>query len=223
MDISWWFDNRAVNCLSVCCGGRGPGGHEVKPVVDREAEELVGLREVKPEQKSALTQISLPSWALHQTWNILPVKGKNKQQETVVNSHQYEINFYWRYWFFFTLFLSPPPHVSQRGVLLFSSVLIYLSSLALGTLISCLLSFLLTVCVTPTSQVIFLPLMSTNSHEWQSAGVTAAAPRCAQAAALLCGPARLCHISQAQPAVEPAYLATASVASGLPTLWAQRN
>lgn len=39
---------------------------------------------------------------------------------------------------------------------LFSLVLIYLSGLALNTLISCLLSFLLPVSVKPTSQVIFL-------------------------------------------------------------------
>lgn len=42
-------------------------------------------------------------------------------------------------------------------MLLLPLVLIYLSSVALSTLISCLLSFLLTV--TPISQVIFLPLM----------------------------------------------------------------
>lgn len=44
-------------------------------------------------------------------------------------------------------------------MLLFSLVLIYLSNVALSTLISCLLSFLLTVYVTPIAQVIFLPLM----------------------------------------------------------------
>lgn len=59
-------------------------------------------------------------------------------------------------------------------MLLFSLVLIYLSGLALSTLILCLLSFLLTVYVTPTSQVIFLPLMLMNGYEQHSAGGTAA-------------------------------------------------
>lgn len=59
-------------------------------------------------------------------------------------------------------------------MLLLSLVLIYLSGLALSTLISCLLSFLLPVYVTPTSQVIFLPLMLMNGYERHSAGTAAA-------------------------------------------------
>lgn len=53
-------------------------------------------------------------------------------------------------------------------MLLLSLVLIYLSGLALSTLISCLLSFLLAVYVTPTFQVIFLTLMHENGYERRS-------------------------------------------------------
>lgn len=59
-------------------------------------------------------------------------------------------------------------------MLLFSLALIYLSRLALNTLISCLFSFLLPVHVTTTSQVIFLPLTITNGYERHSAGATGA-------------------------------------------------
>ncbi len=57
-------------------------------------------------------------------------------------------------------------------MLLFSLVLIYLSGLALNTLISCLVSFLLPVHVTTTSQVIFLPLKFMNGYKRHSAGTT---------------------------------------------------
>lgn len=163
-------------------------------------QKLSGPREVKPEQKSSMTQISLPSWALS---SILQEKEVLKKQETVVNSHQYEINFYWRYWFFFNLFCLHPHMSAKWGMLLFSLVLIYLFGLALSTLISCLLSFQHTSYVTPNSQVIFLP---PNAHERHSSCRVS-----------------VCCVYQAQPTVGPAYYAAASVASGLPALGAQRE
>lgn len=50
----------------------------------------------------------------------------------------------------------------------FSSVLIYLSSLAVNTLISCLLSFLLPVYMKPSSRVIFVLLLTPSGCEQRS-------------------------------------------------------
>lgn len=91
-------------------------------------------------------------------------------------------------------------------MLLFSLVLIYLSALALSTLIPCLLSFLLAVCVTPTFQVVFLTLMLKNGYERRAAGTAAASAFSAR------------PVTPVPHPLEPAYHATASVASGSPTL-----
>lgn len=78
-------------------------------------------------------------------------------------------------------------------MLLLSLVLIYLSDLALSTLISCLLSFLLAVYVTPTFQVIFLTLMLENGYERRSTG-TAVASIVLKLRRFLCVPSCQCHI-----------------------------
>ena len=104
---------------------------------------------------------------------------KKYMQETVVNSHQYEINFYWRYWLFLTLFFFfffPPKHVSQWSILLFSLVLIFLSGMALNTHISCLLSFLLPVSVEskPHKWYFYSRRAKSNVHS----GLSCAGPSC---------------------------------------------
>lgn len=97
-------------------------------------------------------------------------------------------------------------------MLLLSLVLIYLSGLALSTLISCQLSFLLTVYVTTTSQVIYIYIFfffTPDAHKRHS---------CCRVSVL----ARhgSLYVYRVQPAVEPVYRTTTSVASGLPTLQA---
>lgn len=93
-------------------------------------------------------------------------------------------------------------------MLLFSLVLIYLSRLALGTLISCLLSSQLIVCVTLTLS--FLPLILANGCEQHSDSALR------RARAVSVWPDM--PVPHLQGAPEPAYHATASVASGLPIL-----
>lgn len=78
-------------------------------------------------------------------------------------------------------------------MLLLSLVLIYLSGLALSTLISCLLSFLLAVYVTPTFQVIFLTLMLENGYKRRSTGTTVASI-VLKLRRFLCIPSCQCHI-----------------------------
>jgi len=149
---------------------------------------------------------------VNQTCKVLPgsfLSKKERKQETVVNSHQYEIDFSWKILIFLHPFLSPPPHVSRRGILLFSSVLIYLSVLALRTLISCLLSFLLPgLCDTNLTRYIFtLDARGT---------ATTAALRCLRAAAFPARPVTAAVEARLQPA-------TASDASGLPALRARKK